>query len=108
MRAAVCHQAASDLRLAQATFNLGWMYHRGLGVRRDYHLAKRHYDLAAESAPEALWPTRLSLALLYAEWGAELALGREAAGGLASAADAGASTDGRDARPHIANKSVTG
>ena len=35
------------------------MYQRGLGVRRDFHLAKRHFDLAAESAPEAAcWTCR--------------------------------------------------
>ena len=41
---------------SQAMFNLAHMYAHGLGLSRDYHLAKRHYDMAAEvpSPPCAL------------------------------------------------------
>jgi len=31
---------------ARANFNLGFMYQWGLGVKQDFPLAKRHYDLA--------------------------------------------------------------
>ena len=99
-KAAHHYQSASDARLAQATFNLGFMYQRGIGVRRDMHLAKcgplatspaagsgfapppstithfhiilhqpsrrRHYDLAAESSSDALWPTQLALGASFA------------------------------------------
>ena len=67
---AIAHyQAAHELRHAQATFSLAWCYQRGLGVRRDLHLAKRHFGLAAEADADAAWPVRLALGLLYAEWG---------------------------------------
>ena len=42
------YRVASDLRNAQATFNLGYMQHHGLGVAKDLHLSKRFYDLSAE------------------------------------------------------------
>ena len=31
-----------EAKSVQATFNLAWCYQRGLGVARDFHLAKRH------------------------------------------------------------------
>ena len=68
-RAVAHYQAAHDLRLARATFNLAWCYQRGAGVRRDFHLAKRHYGLAADGDGDAAWPVRLAVVLLYAEWG---------------------------------------
>ncbi|KOB64433.1 putative Sel1l protein, partial [Operophtera brumata] len=37
--------ASEQLHNAQATFNLGYMHERGLGLTRDLHLAKRCYDL---------------------------------------------------------------
>ena len=62
------YQTAHELRHARATFNLGWCYHRGIGVKqRDLHLAKRHYGLSAEAATDAAWPTRAALALLQIE-----------------------------------------
>lgn len=36
-----------------AMFNLGWMYEYGLGVQRDYHLAKRWYDMSLITNPAA-------------------------------------------------------
>jgi len=38
---------------AQAHFNLGFMHEWGLGLKQDFPLAKRHYDLASSSSPEA-------------------------------------------------------
>lgn len=46
-------------------WNLGWMYENGKGVPRDFHLAKRHYDLALETNSEAYMPVTLALMKLY-------------------------------------------
>ena len=48
----------------QAMFNLGYMHELGLGMRRDIHLAKRFYDLAAETSVDAKIPVALALAKL--------------------------------------------
>jgi SEL1 protein len=49
-----------------AYWNLGYMYENGLGVPRDWHLAKRHYDLALHVSPDdAYLPWVLSLIKLY-------------------------------------------
>lgn len=50
---------------ALAMWNLGWMYENGKGVPRDFHLAKRHYDLALETNSEAYMPVTLALMKLY-------------------------------------------
>jgi len=50
--------------VVQARFNLGSMHALGLGVAVDRHLAKRHYDLAAETSPDAAWPAAAGLAFL--------------------------------------------
>ena len=39
-------------------FNLGYMHELGLGMRQDIHLAKRFYDLAAETSVDAKIPVR--------------------------------------------------
>ncbi|KIM40271.1 hypothetical protein M413DRAFT_446444 [Hebeloma cylindrosporum] len=66
-KAARYYQAASDTQMsALAMWNLGWMYENGIGVPQDFHLAKRHYDLALETNSEAYLPVILSLAKLYA------------------------------------------
>ena len=45
------------------------MYAHGLGLSRDYHLAKRHYDIALETAVEAWAPVHLALLELNAlQW----------------------------------------
>jgi len=46
--ATMFYAKAADMHHAKATFNLGLMHHIGDGVVRDFHLAKRYYDLAAE------------------------------------------------------------
>ncbi|KAK4884553.1 hypothetical protein RN001_000824 [Aquatica leii] len=60
--------AASHYRIAseqqpnaQAMFNLGYMHEQGLGMVKDMHLAKRCYDLAAETSVDALVPVTLAL-----------------------------------------------
>ena len=84
-KAARYYQSASDTQMsALAMWNLGWMYENGVGVPqvsiftglfrpcgsnfycKDFHLAKRHYDLALETNSEAYLPVILSLAKLYA------------------------------------------
>ena len=61
-------QAASHYKYAsevshnpQAMFNLAFMHEKGLGLRKDMHLAKRFYDLASETSAEAQVPVALAL-----------------------------------------------
>lgn len=42
-------------------FNLGYMHEQGLGMQKDWHLAKRCYDLAAETSADAKVPVALAL-----------------------------------------------
>lgn len=42
-------------------FNLGYMHEQGLGMKKDWHLAKRLYDLAAETNADAKIPVALAL-----------------------------------------------
>ncbi|KAI9805856.1 MAG: hypothetical protein M1825_000470 [Sarcosagium campestre] len=64
-RAATCYQAAAEfMQSAQALWNLGWMHENGIGVEKDYHLAKRLYDQALEANQEAYLPVSLSLVKL--------------------------------------------
>ncbi|KAJ7818213.1 hypothetical protein B0H14DRAFT_2840413 [Mycena olivaceomarginata] len=65
-KAAKYYQSAADQQSALAMWNLGWMYENGVGVPQDFHLAKRHYDLALETNAEASFPVYLSLVKLYA------------------------------------------
>ncbi|KAF7362200.1 Ubiquitin-protein ligase [Mycena venus] len=56
-KAAKYYQSAADTQQsALAMWNLGWMYENGVGVPQDFHLAKRHYDLALETNAEASFP----------------------------------------------------
>ncbi len=67
---AVTHyrQASDQFQNAQAMFNLAYMHELGLGMKQDIHLAKRYYDMAAETSNDAYIPVLLALvklALLY-------------------------------------------
>ncbi|GAA6035230.1 hypothetical protein JCM8097_006429 [Rhodosporidiobolus ruineniae] len=65
-RAAGCYQSAATSRFsAISMFNLGWMHETGQGVPQDFHLAKRFYDMAYETSPDAYFPSTLSLLSLY-------------------------------------------
>ncbi|WWC87074.1 uncharacterized protein L201_001960 [Kwoniella dendrophila CBS 6074] len=67
-RAVAYYQTAADTQTSSmAYWNLGWMYENGHGVPRDWHLAKRFYDLAGETSLEAYLPVTLSLIKLYAK-----------------------------------------
>lgn len=53
--------ASEDFKNAQAMFNLGYMYEQGHGLPQDIHLAKRFYDMAAETSADAKIPVLLAL-----------------------------------------------
>lgn len=53
--------ASEQQHNAQAMFNLAWMHEQGLGMKKDIHLAKRFYDLAAETNADAKIPVALAL-----------------------------------------------
>ncbi|KAI9208523.1 uncharacterized protein BJ171DRAFT_489184 [Polychytrium aggregatum] len=61
-RAALYYQVAADIEASSvAMFNLGRMYECGIGVEKDYHLAKRYYDRAMDTNPHAYLPATLAL-----------------------------------------------
>ncbi|TFY81441.1 hypothetical protein EWM64_g2573 [Hericium alpestre] len=65
-KAAGYYQSAADTQVsALAMWNLGWMYENGYGVPQDFHLAKRHYDVALDTNNEAYLPVTLSLIKLH-------------------------------------------
>ncbi|PHH52795.1 putative Sel1-like repeat-containing protein C1B3.10c [Ceratocystis fimbriata CBS 114723] len=53
--------AAEHSASAQALWNLGYMHENGMGLKQDFHLAKRYYDMALEVSPEAFLPVTVSL-----------------------------------------------
>jgi len=56
--------ASEQQNNAQAMFNLGYMHELGHGMPQDVHLAKRFYDMAAETSTDAKVPVALALAKL--------------------------------------------
>ncbi|ODV82746.1 hypothetical protein CANARDRAFT_10274 [[Candida] arabinofermentans NRRL YB-2248] len=77
-KAATLYHSAVDMQSKQASFNLGYMYEMGLGVKRDFHLAKRYYDAALLGNTKASIPIQISLLRLhiktwwYGLWGMEV------------------------------------
>lgn len=63
--AAFHYKKASNRRNAQAMFNLGFMHQHGIGLDRDFHLAKRYYDLAEGAHVDAKVPVSLALSGLW-------------------------------------------
>ncbi|CAF3665681.1 unnamed protein product [Rotaria sp. Silwood1] len=60
--AATHYKYASDQsQNPQAMFNLAYMHEKGLGLKRDIHLAKRFYDMAAETSADAYLPVSIVL-----------------------------------------------
>ncbi|XP_038960957.1 protein sel-1 homolog 2 isoform X1 [Rattus norvegicus] len=53
--------AADKHHSAQAMFNLAYMYEHGLGIAQDIHLARRLYDMAAQTSPDAHIPVFFAL-----------------------------------------------
>lgn len=60
-RATSFYRRASKRQNAQAMFNLGIMHEHGIGMTKDYFLAKRWYDMAAESSADAKYPVAMAL-----------------------------------------------
>ncbi|KAI8870595.1 HCP-like protein, partial [Ramicandelaber brevisporus] len=64
--AAEAYRAAAESEYSPvAMWNLGWMYENGLGVPKDYVLAKRWYDKALDANPDSTLAVRLSLIKLF-------------------------------------------
>ncbi|KAI8899975.1 hypothetical protein BC833DRAFT_656626 [Globomyces pollinis-pini] len=70
--AAVAHYSAAaegeHAHSSIAMFNLGYMYEYGLGVEKDYHLAKRWYDLAMTTNPGSYLPVQIANFILHFKW----------------------------------------
>ena len=64
-QAAHHYRVASESHNTQAMFNLGYMHEYGIGLPRDFHLAKRFYDRADDTSSEAHIPVNLALAQLW-------------------------------------------
>ncbi|TKC34206.1 hypothetical protein EI555_007027, partial [Monodon monoceros] len=56
--------AANKYHSAQAMFNLAYMYEHGLGIAKDVLLARRLYDMAAQTSPDAHIPVFFALTKL--------------------------------------------
>uniref|UniRef100_A0A7S2RHK4 Uncharacterized protein n=1 Tax=Mucochytrium quahogii TaxID=96639 RepID=A0A7S2RHK4_9STRA len=63
--AAEHYKQASNLHNAQAMFNLGFMHQHGIGLPRDFPLAKRYYDKAETTSSDARVPVSLALTSLW-------------------------------------------
>lgn len=57
--AASHYRAAAEHRHPRGLFNLGYMHSIGAGVKEDLHLAKRYFDMAAETK-EAAEPAKIA------------------------------------------------
>jgi SEL1 protein len=66
--AAYYRVAAENERSALAMWNIAWMYEKGLGLERDFHLAKRMYDLCLSTNSGGYLPVKLALWKLYLKW----------------------------------------
>ncbi|KAH3677122.1 hypothetical protein WICMUC_001877 [Wickerhamomyces mucosus] len=60
-KAVAAYEASSMRGSSQGNFNLGWLYENGHGVDKDFHLAKRYYDLSLLSHSKAYLPVQLAL-----------------------------------------------
>lgn len=59
------YRDASDALDPEALFNLGYMHQHGLGVTRDFHMAKRFYDRSLDVSIYSYFPCTIALALLW-------------------------------------------
>jgi len=69
-KAAEHYAVAARGHLAQALFNLGYMHESGElpDSKRDFHMAKRHYDQALQQSPASYFAVRLALLRLNFHW----------------------------------------
>lgn len=83
-RAVLCYRVAAEFQSPLAYWNLGWMYENGIGVAKDFHLAKRSYDQALNTDQDAYLPVKLSLIKMYAKYYWEWITGHEVGPALVS------------------------
>ncbi|GAA5805299.1 hypothetical protein HPULCUR_010814 [Helicostylum pulchrum] len=77
-KAVSCYRVAAELQSSPlAYWNLGWMYENGIGVSKDFHLAKRAYDQSLNTDPDAYLPVKLSLIKMYLKYYWEWMTGHE-------------------------------
>lgn len=76
-RAVLCYRVAAEFQSPLAYWNLGWMYENGIGVAKDFHLAKRSYDQALNTDQDAYLPVKLSLIKMYTKYYWEWITGHE-------------------------------
>lgn len=87
-KAVSCYRLAAETQGSPLAFwNLGWMYERGIGVAKDFHLAKRAYDQALNIDQDAYLPVKLSLIKMYVKYYWEWITGHEVGPALQSGAD---------------------
>ncbi|KAI8969117.1 hypothetical protein BDF20DRAFT_916506 [Mycotypha africana] len=68
-KAAACYRLAAEIQGSPLAFwNLGWMYETGVGVAKDFHLAKRAYDQALNIDQDAYLPVKVSLIRMYIKY----------------------------------------
>ncbi|KAK9763212.1 ERAD-associated protein [Basidiobolus ranarum] len=68
-KAAKCYEVAAEHESSKlGMWNMGWMYENGIGVPKDFHLAKRSYDNSLSQNPDAYLPVTLSLIKLSAKY----------------------------------------
>ncbi|KAF9978233.1 ERAD-associated protein [Actinomortierella ambigua] len=69
IKARICYHDAAQDSSPLALWNLGWMYENGVGVVKDFFMAKKYYDLALSmSNQQAYLPVTLSLLKLNARY----------------------------------------
>lgn len=77
-RAVSCYRHAAEMQASPLAFwSLGWMYENGIGVAKDFHLAKRSYDQALNLNQDAYLPVKLSLINMYVKYYWRWVTGRE-------------------------------
>ncbi|KAG2194389.1 hypothetical protein INT47_006704 [Mucor saturninus] len=88
-RAVLCYRVAAEFQSPLAYWNLGWMYENGIGVAKDFHLAKRSYDQALNTDQDAYLPVKLSLIKMYVKYYWEWMTGHEVGPALVSESHGG-------------------
>ncbi|KAI8905890.1 hypothetical protein EDD86DRAFT_211043 [Gorgonomyces haynaldii] len=68
-------QAADQEQSSIAMYNLGFMHEHGLGVKQDFYLAKRMYDMALATNPGSYLVIGISLVKMNIKWTIESLFG---------------------------------
>ncbi|PVV05146.1 hypothetical protein BB560_000342 [Smittium megazygosporum] len=69
--------AAENSKNFMAMWNVGYMYENGIGTKRDFHLAKRWYDLSSTNFKSGLLASTLSIAKLAIHYYVSFLLGQD-------------------------------